>query len=509
MKSSVCSSACGFAGTLFLWFFFAVLFLAQGSTSAGAQNNVEGQNEKGQSSSEIKPAFLDDFINNSCLQHASVGVLVMDAESGEVVMEHQPDLTLVPASLQKLLTSAAALQTFGESHTFDTKLLYRGTIDSAGTLHGDVILRGGGDPTFGSPRFAAHYGDAMRRCAMVLQQAGIKKVDGDIIADASLFGPPQLAGTWIWEDIGNYYGAAAASLNYLDNSFEITFATGAPGTAAKIIKIAPELPEIAFRNSVMAGGTADKAYIYGSYLTSIREIGGTLPPYRNAFTIRGALPDPALAAINQLHAELSRMRIVVEGATRSEYENMESQKEQTLLTIVSPPLVEIIGELNQQSINLYAETLLLHLALDAGKTPVIVNGCEVLANFWKEKGMNTTGLFLADGSGLSRANGITARQLAFVLQEMLSSNQSEEFLASLPVAGQSGTLSNFGRGKPIEGKWRAKTGTMSRVTGYAGVLKDSAGHDKIVVVMVNNFTCSRLEIQRAAERLMVGIFDNE
>lgn len=506
MKSSACSSVCRFAGTLLLWFFVAVLFLAKGSISAGAQNNVERQNGKGDSASAIKPAFLDNFINNSCLRHASVGVLVMDAVSGGVVMEHQPDHTLVPASLQKLLTSAAALQTFGASHTFETRVLYRGTVDSAGTLHGDVILRGGGDPTFCSPRFADHYGEAMRRCAMALRQAGIISIDGDVVAEASLFGSPQLAGTWIWEDIGNYYGAAPCALNYLDNSFEITFATGAPGTPAKIIKISPELPDITFRNNVMAGGNSDEAYIYGSYLSNIREIDGSLPPYRKAFTIKGALSDPALTALNQLYTELSRMGIVVEGNTWPEYENMESQNEHILLTIVSPPLTEIIGELNMNSINLYAETLLLHLALDAGKTPVVENGCEVLTRFWKEKGMNTAGLFLADGSGLSRANGITARQLAFALREMISSENSKAFLASLPVAGQSGTLSSFGRAKPIQGKWRAKTGTMSRVTGYAGVLKDSAGHNKIVVVMVNNFTCSRLEIQRAAERLVVGIY---
>jgi D-alanyl-D-alanine carboxypeptidase/D-alanyl-D-alanine-endopeptidase (penicillin-binding protein 4) len=509
MKSSVCSSVFRFAGTFLLWFFFAVLFLALGSTSVGAQNSEKDENEKGQSASEIKPLFLDKFINNSCLQYASVGVLVLDAESGEVVTEHQPDLTLVPASLQKLLTSAAALQTFGESHIFETQLLYQGTVDTAGTLHGDIILRGGGDPTFGSPRFAAHYGKVMRRCAMALQQAGIIRVDGDIIADAVLFGPPQLGGHWIWEDIGNYYGAAPGGLNYLDNSFEITFATGAPGTAAKIIQITPELPEIVFRNSVTAGGIADKAYFYGSYLTNIREIGGTLPPYRNAFTIRGALPDPALVAVHQLRRELSRMGIEVEGTTRSEYEYPELTDEQILLTMASPPLAEIILELNQQSINLYAETLLLHLALDAGEKPVIEKGCEVLTNFWKQKGMNTDGLFVEDGSGLSRANGITARQLAFVLHQMFNSNQREAFHASLPVAGQSGTLINFGRGKPILGKWRAKTGTMERVTSYAGVLTNSSGHDKIVVVMVNNYACSRLEIQRAIERLVLGIYENE
>lgn len=506
MKPSISSATCRFAGTFLLWFFFAILFLEQGSTSAAAQNNVQGQNEKGQTSTGIKPAFLDDFINNSCLQHASVGMLVMDAVSGEVVLEHQPDLTLVPASLQKLLTSAAALETFGESHIFETQLLYRGTIDSAGTLHGDVILRGGGDPTFYSPRFADHYGEAMRGCAMTLQQAGVRRVVGDIIADASLFGPPQLAGSWIWEDIGNYYGAAPCALNYLDNSFEITFATGAPGTTAKIIEIAPELPDITFRNSVMAGGTSDEAYIYGSYLTNIREIRGTLPPYRKDFVIRGALPDPALAAATDLKQIISRAGIIFNGATRTVYETSQPKDEQLLLIIGSPPLIEIIHELNQQSINLYAETLLLHLAIDAGEKPVIEKGCEVLTNFWEEKGMDTDGLFMEDGSGLSRANGITARQLAFVLQEALNSNQREAFLTSLPVAGQSGTLSNFGSGKPIVGRWRAKTGTMERVTGYAGVLTNSAGHDKIVVVMVNNFTCTRMEIQRATERLVLGIW---
>jgi D-alanyl-D-alanine carboxypeptidase/D-alanyl-D-alanine-endopeptidase (penicillin-binding protein 4) len=492
MKPSIRLSASHIAGIFLLWVFlaaFAEISVAQGQSASGTQ-----------------AAFLDEFINNSGLQHASVGVLVMDAENGEVVLEHQPDLTLVPASLQKLLTSAAALQTFGASHIFETQLLYQGIIDSAGVLHGDVILRGGGDPTFGSPRFATHYGDVMQQFAEVMVQAGIKQVEGDIIADASLFGSPQLAGSWIWEDIGNYYGAAPCGLNYRDNSFEITFSTRATGTATQIVKTTPDIPDVTFRNSVMAGGSGDKAYIYGSYLSNIREISGTLPPYRKVFTIHGALPDPALTAANQLIAEMTRKGIVVRGAARSEYQNLESENEQVLLKIASPPLAEIMGELNQQSINLYAETMLLHLALYAGEKPIIINGCEVLTKFWKEKGMDIDGLFIEDGSGLSRANGITARQLAFAIRETMNSENGDTFLASLPVAGRSGTLQYFGKNTPIVGKWRAKTGNMSRVTGYAGVLTNATDRDKIVVVMVNNFICTRLEIQRAIERLVVGIF---
>ncbi|HZK07204.1 MAG TPA: D-alanyl-D-alanine carboxypeptidase/D-alanyl-D-alanine-endopeptidase [Bacteroidales bacterium] len=495
MKPSIRSSASHFAGIFLLWFLFAAF--AEISTA------------QGQSAAGIQPAFLNEFINNSCLQHASVGVLVIDAESGEVEMEHQPDLTLVPASLQKLLVSAAALQTFAASYTFETQLLYQGVIDSAGTLHGDVILRGGGDPTFGSSRFATHYGDVMQRLAAALLQAGIALVDGNIVADASLFGSSQLTGTWIWEDIGNYYGAAPCGLNYLDNSYEITFATRAAGTAAEIVKTTPKLPDITFRNSVMAGGSGDEAYIYGSYLTNIREVRGTLPPYRKAFTIRGALPDPALVAATQLWAAVGKSGIAVNGIARSEYQQQDSINEQVLLKIASPSLTEIIHELNLNSINLYAETLLLHLAISADKAPEIKMGCEVLKKFWKEKGMDTDGLFMEDGSGLSRTNGITAHQFAFVLREAINSENGDIFLTSLPLAGRSGTLRYFGDGTPIEGKWRAKTGNMSRVTGHAGLLTDAAGRNKIVVVMVNNFVCTRMELQRKIERLLVGIYENE
>lgn len=495
MKPSIRSNASHFTRIFLLWFLFAAF--AEISTA------------QGQSTSGTQPAFLDEFINNSGLQHASVGVLVVDAKSGDVVLEHQPDLTLVPASLQKLLTSAAALQTFGASHIFETQLLYQGTIDSAGTLHGNVILRGGGDPTFGSLRFQSHYKNIMQQFAAALRKAGILKVEGDIIADASVFGTPQLVGTWIWEDIGNYYGAAPCGLTYLDNSFDITFSTRAEGTAAQIVKTTPELPEIVFRNSVMAGGSGDEAYIYGSYLTNIREVRGTLPPYRKAFTIRGALPDPALVAATQLRTEVVGAGIVVVGGARSEYKNVDSQNEQVLLKLASPPLAEIIRELNMNSINLYAETLLLHLAINAGEIPETTKGSKVMKKFWKEKEMDTDGLFIEDGSGLSRANGVSARQLAFVIRETMNSENGDLFLASLPLAGRSGTLQYFGAGTPIEGKWRAKTGNMSRVTGYAGVLTDAAGRDKIVVVMVNNFTCTRMELQRKVERLLVKIYENE
>lgn len=178
-----------------------------------------------------------------------------------------------------------------------------------------------------------------------------------------------------------------------------------------------------------------------------------------------------------------------------------------LLQIHSPPLSEIINQLNQKSINLYAETLLLHLAKAKTENVSVETGCHALAEFWSARGMDTTGLFLQDASGLSRANAITPAQMAFLLHYMKNQSKvSEPFIASLPASGISGSLKSFTPELP--GKFRAKSGYMSRVLNYAGYLETTSGKNLIVVLMVNNYTCTTSEMRKLWEGLVEEATDS-
>jgi serine-type D-Ala-D-Ala carboxypeptidase/endopeptidase (penicillin-binding protein 4) len=453
------------------------------------------------------PEFLNHFLAAKPLAHASVGLLAVDMQTGTVLAMHNSDKSLVPASIQKLMIAGAALETFGNEHTFLTTLLLDGLIDSRGVLRGDIIINGGGDPALGSPRYEKHYREVVSRFAQSVKKAGITKVDGQVIGDGSFFGQQQIPDTWLWEDIGNYYGATATGLNLYENAYRLNLRSGKPGSLTELLNTDPFIPGLRFENRVTASlENRDNAYIFGSYLSEHREIRGTIPHSRNSFTIRGAIPDPAFLVAFQLTELLGKSGIAVSGEPISSYQKRKYQNPDTLMVIESPPLSDLVNLLNMKSINLYAESLLLHLAGHAGKTISMESGCEALLAFWKEKGMEISGLFLEDASGLSRANVLTPEQMVFVLRYMKNHGAaSEVFLSSLPVSGVSGGMKNFGD-EAMTGKFRAKTGYMNRVMNYAGYLTRPEGGEVIIVIMVNNYTCSNQEMKGLIEELISGIY---
>lgn len=451
-------------------------------------------------------ALTAEFLASGLFTNSTIALKVVDLTSGEELISHQPALTVVPASVQKTVTTAAALEILEPESTFKTTLDFTGNVDEEGTLHGDIIITGGGDPALGSPNFSDHYGDLMKRFVEAVAAAGIKKVDGNVIGDASIFGETIIPGTWLWEDIGNYYGAIPSGLNIYDNSYEITFSTKSqPGTPATIIKINPEIPGLTFDNRVLAADDQrDNAYIYGSYLDGKRLISGTVPAGRSAFTIKGAIPDPALLAAHQLAQALRNAKIEVTGAALSAFAKTKEEKT-TLLSIPSPELSEIVLVANSRSQNLYTDALLMHISAKQGK-PSLKSGALFLKSYWEEKGMPGTGMFLADGSGHSRTNGLTADQIIFILRYMHDESVFWEiFRNSLAVSGVSGTLVNFGKGTVLENNFIAKSGSMLRVVSYAGYLTATSGKDLAVVLIINNFEGSSSAVRNKIVEFLVDI----
>lgn len=466
------------------------------SESSSYQNRGISQN----------PAFLHEFLQWEALESASVGLMAVDVETGAIILEHNAAKSLVPASVQKLLIAGAMLETFGAAHTFETQLAFTGKVDATGTLRGDIIISGGGDPAFFSPAFDDHYRNVFSDFAQAVKKLNITKVAGNIIGDGSFFGRVPIPGTWIWEDIGNYFGAMPTGLDFAENSYTITFRSGKPGSPVSIVKTEPELP-VTFDNYVVAAdNNRDNAWIYGTYLSERREIRGTIPANRQAFSIRGANPNPALTAANNLEAALEKSGIEVEGTAVANYAPLPEVGSTTIFTFQSPPLSQMVERLNRHSVNLFAESFLLHLAKYYQKSPTISEGSKVLMEFWKERGMDTRGMFLQDGSGLSRANALSAKHLAFLLRYLHDQKQlSAAFKQSLPVAGVSGSLKNFGTDNSLKENFIAKSGYMSRVMSFAGYLNTQNGNQLALVVMVNNYNCSNAEIREQTETLLSEI----
>ncbi|MEN9445128.1 MAG: D-alanyl-D-alanine carboxypeptidase/D-alanyl-D-alanine-endopeptidase, partial [Bacteroidota bacterium] len=412
-------------------------------------------------------------------------------------------------STLKVFTTATALEVLGPTFRFETKLGYSGEIVD-GVLKGDLYLIGGGDPCLGSYRFGNYYTKPNFLDVLVgfVKSKGISRIDGNIVGDASLFGKHTTPRDWSWEDIGNYWGAIPCALSIYDNSYTLFFDSPKDANArTNLVRVSPPMPLLNFENRVLSSDSQrDNAYIFGSQFDDKRWLDGTIPKNRRNFPVRGSIGNPALFAAQELHDRLVAAGIKQIGRVNDNYDFALPSDMEFLGSIFSPTLSEIVMQTNMRSVNLYAENLLRQVGLKQKNRPSIWGGLEAVEEFWKAKGMDTRGLFLQDGSGLSMTDGVTARQMVFVLRYMQKDSPAKfHFVYSLPIMGQSGTLSNTGRGSSAAGRVRSKTGTLSRTKSFAGYIECKSGRQLAFFAAVNNFTLSEAEIKNRLVELLSAI----
>ena len=225
-------------------------------------------------------------------------------------------LRLTPASTLKLLTTAAALQTLGPDFRFQTHLYASQAPDANGIVHGDLYIQGAADPTLGSARVtgAEKWQTVIDKWVSAIQKAGIKKIEGTLYADVSLFEGPSVSPKVNWENMGNYFAAPVSPLCFNDNSFEIHFAPQIlPNHPARVAYTVPEIPGLQLKSFVITDGKSqkDNAYVYAAPQQYELKIFGTIPTSLKGFSIQAALPDPALFTVQTLQQALSDKGISV------------------------------------------------------------------------------------------------------------------------------------------------------------------------------------------------------
>ena len=455
---------------------------------------------------------LEKLKNDPALAHSHWGVCVMDAESGRLLAEHQSQHNLITASTMKALTTATALSMLGPDHTFATKLEYTGKLLPDGTLEGDLIIKGSGDPSLGTNRFSPEQGmeRVLFRWAEIIKASGIKRIHGKIIGDASVFDSQLTPGDWGWSDMGNYYGAGAAGLNMAENTYRIMFKPGAyVGARTSVVKTIPFIKDIIFSNEVTTGkvGSGDNAYIYGAPYTNLRYLRGTIPAGVSTFTIKGSVPDPALFAARMLKNALSEQQIFTSGISTTVRDLKIRQKplpenRKLIYTHFSPKLKDIVKETNVWSINMYAEALLKALPNSRKKQGSTYNGISTLKNYWRGQGVDMAASLIKDGSGLSSSNAVSPYLMTLMLTKVFNSPVKESFFDSLPVAGRSGTLKRTGKGTYAEGRVHAKSGSIANVRAYTGYVKTVGGETLAFTITFNQYDLSYSQIQRRIVSVM-------
>lgn len=433
----------------------------------------------------------EEYIN------ASVGINVIDIESGEEVYSLNPNQLLIPASTMKLVTTATALEVLGNEYRFKTKVGYKGSIDKNGTLKGNLVLIGGADPALGSEYFQGHYMDFLKIWAENVKNTGIRKVEGNLVMDASIFDSEKIPDTWIWGDIGNYYGVGPSAFTIHDNLFRITFSSPKKvGRFTKVIGIYPKIDGMFMDNHVKsADNNSDNAYVYGGPLDKKRVIRGTIPRNRKAFTIKAAIHQPEEILANEFLQALTNEGIFVQGDivySKEKVKNFEPAFVQE-----SPTLEAIAEVLNHESNNLFAEHFLRQVAVDKTGMGSRSEAIKLVKEFWERHSIDT-GFFMEDGSGLSHFNAVSPLFFTQLLKVM---KNNTGFVNSLPQAGE-GTLKRFDKNIFPGNTLEAKSGSMTRVRCYSGYLKTNSGKTLAFSFMFNHFSGSHSLLIKEVEGLL-------
>lgn len=438
---------------------------------------------------------ITDFANDAAFKHTNIGIAAVNVNTGEMLGMHEAQESMATASVLKILTTATVLEQKGANFRYATPVNYTGKIEN-GILQGDLIIQGVGDPTFNSKYFPGD--NVLVKIVRLLKNKGVRRITGNLLLDISQFQsvvPP----TWIWEDIGNYYGAKVHTINFKDNFFKLVFQTGVAGTKAKIVSSFPQ-QDLEIKSEVVASKVnADRAYIFGAPFGKERLVCGTLPQNKKRFTIKGAMPNPPQSFGETLILALRQAGIVLQGNMKIAKEKVQTRA--CLGTITSPTLKAIATETNRKSINLFAEALLL-LTEKAGEHTA-ESHLEALKTFWKRKGLDVSGLQLHDGSGLSHFNAVPPKFFIDLLCYMKRSERGAVFEETLAVSGVSGTLKLLGKGTVLAGRVRGKSGTMQQVCCYVGYLTAQNNEEIAFAVMLNNFSISTYKARKKiAEMLM-------
>ncbi len=493
-------------------FIFAIMMILQ-SFLIATQLNAQQKSPARLSPLEKLKSAIAFLQNDTDMAHASWGISVVQAKTGDIITEYNSNLSLAPASTQKVITTAAGLSILGPDYTYRTSLEYDGILDSTnGIIKGNLIIKGSGDPTIESFFFKDKNdtSSVVKKWAGILKTKGIKSIEGAIIADASVFEDETTESNWVWGDMGNYYGAGASGLTYMDDMYSIWFNSGKNGDTAGIAKITPFIPGFRITNYVTAAGTEDEAYIYGAPYSDAHYVNGTIPAHKTNFEVKGSLPDPPYLLAFNLKQELAQEGISIQGeATTVRQLKLNKAYKQSprkiLYTHTSPSLEKIVYWTNMTSNNLFAEHILKTIALKKQHFGTATSGLAELMKFWKSKGLDTKGMSLMDGCGMARANTVTPKQLTDIFCILTKDKAYTAFYNSLPVAGKTGTLKNSFKGTSAENRIHAKTGSFNRVRSFAGYGTTKNGEQIAFSLIANNFDCSNNEMRTKLERIVVLI----
>lgn len=452
---------------------------------------------------------LDEVFHRLDAQGTVVGARVIDPVTGEELYALNPDQPLKPASNMKIISTAAALHTFGPDHAFKTYLAHDGD---------DLYVIGGGDPAVGDPKIAELHGETIisvfDRWSEALRRRGITTIEGDIVLDESAFDDFHTHSSWWPEDLLYYYGAPVSAINFNDNCLDITATATSEGKPVRV-SLMPPVSGVEVINRM----TSDDG-VEPFEQPSISKLSG-----KNAYALSGELKesmsvsrpvqDAALFFGDAFRTHLLEAGFEIKGGVRKGKWSSEApiETDGRLVAVHETALPDVLDRTNKPSMNLFADALSKLVGLHEQQTRgrpypgSWLSGRRAVEKWFDEAGVESLGLVIADGSGLSHNNRVTARMISDLLLVMHRHEHAAMFKDSLTIGGvdegMGGTLRR--RLTDIPGRVRGKTGTITGASALSGYAMTDDGRELIFSILYNRNKTSReaRALQDEAVRILV------
>jgi len=460
---------------------------------------------------------------------AQWGIKIVSLDTGKLIFEHNPQKYFSPASNAKLYTAALALERLGADFRIKTSLFSTSRPNASGTLKADLIVYGRGDPTMAARLNGGDYFKGLDPLITQLVNAGVRRIEGDLIGDESYFAGPPFGSGWEWDDLQAYYGAEASALTVNDNAIDVFVKPAERVGMPCKITTGPMTSYVTFinRTQTAAGGSETAVTVYRpvgeNYVFVTGRVAIDSP---NGYYTALAVHNPAGLFVSTLKDAMAARGISVTGRTRvidwkyREVTPINSDKLVELGSVDSMPLGEIVRETLKPSQNLYAQLLLLQVGARQGSgvggqglgkevasptsnprpptpnprppTPDAYEtteeaGVASMNDFLETVGVKKGDVLLEEGSGLSRRDVITPQATVSLLSFVNRGKWAETFRNSLPIAGVDGTLQNRMKGTAAAGNVRAKTGSLRYVYTLSGYVTTAAGEHLAFSIMLNNY----------------------
>ena len=424
-------------------------------------------------------AAVGEILNRMAETGATVSYRVIDADTGEVLAEQEPDRPMIPASNMKLPISAAALDKFGGEgdNPLVTKLAVMGD---------DLVVIGSGDPAVGDPTLAEQAGETIYApfdaFAEALKARGTTHFAGDLIYDARALGEPRVHPTWDRDDLIYWYAAPVSGLNFNDNTIDVAAEPAEMGEPARL-EIEPKTSETVHvvnltRTTEETGAEVD---IEKTHIANVYAVVGDVHK-RREFIAR-PVGDPGRFFADVLKTRLAEKGVTIDGELVEATGDMDLSSAEVVAEHVTP-LDGVMNRINVNSQNMFAEAMCRLLGQADSGEATWEAGEAAVAKFLDSQGIVPAGFHAEDGSGLSRQNRVTVRQLSELLRAMKSHPNGQIFFDSLAVGGESGTLAS--RFKDADGRVRGKTGYIGGVRALTVHLTTDAGRELIASILYNN-----------------------